>query len=74
MLMRGVTHLLRTGSVERTVRLKPIYDKGVEAKRTFDDAHCVAEKIDRISTALNSKFFRLKSLRMEGLSLVDKIR
>jgi hypothetical protein len=60
--------------VERTTRLNPIYEKGVEQKKTFDDQPSIPERLEKIYTTYSSKFFRLKSLRKEGLSLVDSIR
>jgi hypothetical protein len=61
------------GSVERTLRLKPTYQDGLEMKKTFDDEPTPAERIDKIKTTFTSKYFRLKTLRREGESYLANI-
>ena len=61
------------GAIDRTLRLKPIYENGVEMKKTFDDEPTPAERIDKIKTAFSNKYFRLKNLRAEGEKYLTNI-
>ena len=60
--------------MERSIRLNPTYEKGIEAKKVYDDKLSIPERLDKIYTTYSSKFFRLKSLRQEGLSYLNNIK
>lgn len=61
------------GSIQRTLRLKPIYENGVEMKKIFDEEPTPAERIDKIKCVFSNKYFRLKNLKAEGESYLNNI-
>ena len=59
--------------LQRTMRLRPVYEKGLEVNKVYEDAETLPERLDAIATTYSAKFFRLKNLRKEGMSYVENI-